>query len=212
MTDVVAQLIAYGYKAVAGGLVIGSGGNLSAREPGADAIWVTASGTWLDDLVPEDFSLVGIRDGEVRDGNPRPSSEVRLHLRSYQVRSDVNALIHLHPQTSVLLDAMGYAISLVTLDQAYYVRQVRSTPYIRSGTAELADAGAEAIRDGCNCVILGHHGCSVVADTVELAYKRVANLEEAARATYAALLLGGPVPVCPLEYLEEVRRSEAAAP
>jgi L-fuculose-phosphate aldolase len=211
MTDVVAQLAAYGRRAVAGGLVIGSGGNLSARQPGSGAVWITASGTWLDDLTPEDFSLVGI-DGEVRDGNPRPSTEVALHLRSYQVRPDINALIHLHPQTSVLLDAMGHQISLVTLDHAYYVRQVRSAPYIRSGTAELADAGAEAIRDGCNCVILGHHGCSVVADTVELAYKRAANLEEAARATYAALLLGGPVPACPAEYVEAVRRSEAGGP
>jgi L-fuculose-phosphate aldolase len=211
MTDVMAHLIAYGLKAVASGLVIGSGGNLSGREPGSDAVWVTASGTWLDELSPEDFSLVGINDGEVRDGNPCPSSEVQLHLHSYRVRPDVNALIHLHPQTSVLLDAMGYQISLITLDHAYYVREVRTTPYIRSGTAELAQAGAEAIREGCNCVILGHHGCSVVADTAELAYKRVANLEEAARATYAALVLGGPVPACPAEYLEEVRRMEMGA-
>jgi len=208
VTDVMAELIAYGRKAVASGLVIGSGGNLSAREPGADAVWVTATGTWLDELVPADFSLVGIEDGEVRDGNAAPSSEVLLHLHSYRVRPDVNALIHLHPQTSVLLDAMGHTISLVTLDHAYYVREVRSTPYIRSGTIDLARAGAEAIRDGCNCVILGHHGCSVVADTIELAYKRVANLEEAARATYAALLLGGPMPVCPAEYLEGLRHSE----
>jgi L-fuculose-phosphate aldolase len=208
VTDVMAELIAYGRRAVASGLVIGSGGNLSAREPGADAVWVTATGTWLDELVPADFSLVGIEDGEVRDGNTAPSSEVLLHLHSYQVRPDINALIHLHPQTSVLLDAMGHTVSLVTLDHAYYVREVRSTPYIRSGTIDLARAGAEAIRDGCNCVVLGSHGCSVVADTVELAYKRVANLEEAARATYAALLLGGPVPVCPAEYLEALRRSE----
>jgi len=208
VTDVVEALRAYGRRAVASGLVIGSGGNLSAREPGADAIWVTASGTWLDELAPGDFSLVGIKGGEVRDGNATPSSEVLLHLHSYRARPDANALIHLHPQASVLLDAMGHQISLLTLDHAYYVREVRSTPYIKNGTAELAQAGAEAIRDGCNCVILGHHGCSVVADTVELAYKRAANLEEAARATYAALLLGGPVPSCPPEYLEEVRRSE----
>ena len=201
MSDVVDQLIRYGRKAVAGGLVIGSGGNLSAREAGADAIWVTASGTWLDELTREDFSLVGIADGEVRDGHPSPSSEVPLHLHSYRARPDVNALVHLHPQTSVLLDAMGHAIRLVTLDHAYYVREVRAVPYIRNGTVELAEAGADAIRDGCNCVILGHHGCSVVADSAELAYKRAANLEEAARATYAALLLGGAVPACPPEYV-----------
>lgn len=185
MTDVVEQIIHYGRKAVGSGLVIGSGGNLSAREPGSGAVWVTASGTWLDELTPEDFSLVGITDGAVLLGHPRPSSELPLHL---------------HPQTSVLLDAMGHA---------YYVRAVRPTPFVQSGTVALAEAGADAIRDGCNCVILGHHGCSVVADSVELAYKRAANLEEAARATYAALLLGEPVPIRPPEYLEAVRAAEA---
>ncbi|MGH8903212.1 MAG: class II aldolase/adducin family protein [Egibacteraceae bacterium] len=212
MTDVVDQLIHYGRKAVASDLVIGSGGNLSAGEPGSGAIWVTASGTWIDELTGEDFSLVGIADGAVQLGNPRPSSELPLHLHSYRARPDVNALIHLHPQTSVLLDAMGHEIRLVTLDHAFYVREVRSTPFIQSGTVALAEAGADAIRGGCNCVILGHHGCSVVADSVELAYKRAANLEEAAKATYAALLLGEPVPACPPEYLEAVRAAEAVAP
>lgn len=209
MTVLVEQLIAVGRKAVARGLVIGSGGNLSAREPGAGACWVTASGTWLDELSADSFSRVRISDGAVLEGNSTPSSEVALHLHSYRARPDVNAIIHLHPQTSVLLDAMGHRISLVTLDQAYYVREVRSTPFIQSGTEELAQAGADAIRDGCNCVILGHHGCSVVADSIELAHKRAANLEEAAAATYKALLLGGPVPQCPPAYLEAVRKRES---
>ncbi len=43
--------------------------------------------------------------------------------------------------------------------------------------------------DGTNCVVLAQHGCSVVADSVELAHKRALYLEEAARLTYRALLL-----------------------
>ena len=52
--------------------------------------------------------MVGL-DGGVRGGHPRPSSEVPLHLATYRVRPDVNAVVHLHPQTSVLLDALGHA-------------------------------------------------------------------------------------------------------
>lgn len=203
------QLAVVGRKTVAAGLVIGSGGNLSARFPGADECIVTASGSWLDELTPASFSVVAIDDGAVRGGHPTPSSEMPLHLATYRVRPDANALIHLHPQLSVLLDALGHPIRLITLDQAYYVREVRSTPYLPSGTQELADAGAAAVAGGCNCVILGHHGCSVVADTVELAHKRVANLEEAARATFNALLLGDRSTVAPPEYLERVRSLEA---
>lgn len=209
--ELVNQLITVGRKAVAAGLVIGSGGNLSARLPGADECVVTCSGSWLDELHEDDFSVVGISDGRVRDRNPHPSSEVPLHLATYRVRPDVNAVVHLHPQTSVLLDALGHPIRLLTIDHAYYVRDIRSTPFIQSGTSELADAGAEAVRDGCNCVILGHHGCSVLGDTVEMAHKRAANLEEAARATLTMLQLGDTTTVCPPQYLQTIRAKEAAA-
>jgi len=204
-------LAVVGRKTVAAGLVIGSGGNLSARLPGSDECVVTCSGSWLDELTPEQFSVVGIADGQVRSGHPVPSSEVLLHLATYRVRPDVNAVVHLHPQTSVLLDAMGHRIRLLTLDQAYYVREVRSTPFIQSGTPELAEAGAAAVADGCNCVVLGHHGCSAVGATVELAHKRAVNLEEAARATLTMLQLGDTTTECPPQYLEVVRAREAAA-
>jgi ribulose-5-phosphate 4-epimerase/fuculose-1-phosphate aldolase len=198
------ELIWCGAAAVRAGLVRGSGGNLSARTPGADAIWVTASGTWLDRLTPDDFALVDLADGRVRSGNPRPSSELPLHLASYRARPDANALIHLHPQMSVLLDALDEPIRLVTVDHAYYVREVRYAPFRVSGTPELAADAAAAVRDGVNCVVLAHHGCSVLGDGVELAFKRALNLEEAAAATYRALLLGRPVPECPPEYLQQV--------
>ena len=211
MKDLVEQLIAVGRKAVSGGLVVGSGGNLSARVPGADECLVTCSGSALDELLPEQFSVVAIADGAVRSGHPVPSSEAALHLATYRVRPDVNAVIHLHPQTSVLLDALGHQIRLLTIDHAYYVREVRSTPFIQSGTPELAEAGARAVAEGCNCVVLGHHGCSVVADTVDLAWKRAQNLEEAARATLTMLQLGDTTTVCPPSYLETIRAQEAAA-
>jgi ribulose-5-phosphate 4-epimerase/fuculose-1-phosphate aldolase len=211
VNTLIEQLIVVGRKAVQAGLVIGSGGNLSARLPGADECVVTCSGSALDELVPEQFSVVGIADGAVRGGHPVPSSEVPLHLATYRVRPDANALIHLHPQTSVLLDALGHPIRLLTIDHAYYVREVRSTPFIQSGTPELAEAGAQAVADGCNCVILGHHGCSVVGDTVDLAWKRANNLEEAARATLTMLQLGDATTACPPSYLETIRAKEAAA-
>ena len=210
VTGLCAELAVVGRKAVAAGLVIGSGGNLSARLPGAEECVVTASGTWLDELRPEDFSLVGLADGGVLAGHPAPSSELPLHLTTYAVRPDVNAVVHLHPQASVLLTALGHRIRLLTIDHAYYVREVRTTPFVQSGTQELADAAAAAVADGANCVVLGFHGCSALGDTVQTAHKRAANLEEAARATLAMLQLGDTTTQCPAEYLEAVRAREAA--
>lgn len=199
-SELIQALIWAGAQASRSGLIIGSGGNLSARLPGADECVVTAGGTWLDDLTEDDFSIVRL-DGTVVGGNPQPSSEVKLHLASYCARTDVNAVVHLHPQMSVLLDALGHEIRLLSIDHVFYVRQVVSTPWIASGTDELADAGAEALARA-DVVILGNHGCSIVADNIELAYKRASNLEEAATATYRALTLGDATTECPPAYRE----------
>jgi len=187
--------------------VVGSGGNLSTREPGSDQFWVTAAGTFLDRLDRDDFVPVPIGidlDALPATGPERaqPSSESALHAATYAVRPDVNAVIHLHPQIVVLLDALGERIRLITTDHAYYVGRVTTTPFHPPGSTELAEVAAGAVRDGTNCVVLAHHGCSVVGDTVELALRRAVNLEEAARLTYRALLLTGgigprPVPECP---------------
>lgn len=206
------ELAVVGRKAVAAGLVIGSGGNLSARLPGGEACVVTASGTWLDELDRGSFSVVAVADGTVLGGHPKPSSEVALHLTTYRLRPDTNAIVHLHPQTSVLLAALGHPVRLLTIDHAYYVREVRTTPFVQSGTQELADVGAQAAADGCNCIVLGNHGCSVLGATVELAHKRAANLEEAAKATLTMLQLGDTTTACPPSYLETIRAGEVAAP
>src|SRR5205085_1979073 len=52
------QLAEVGRIAVARGLVVASGGNLSARLPGDDEFLVTGAGTWLDRLEPGDFSVL----------------------------------------------------------------------------------------------------------------------------------------------------------
>jgi ribulose-5-phosphate 4-epimerase/fuculose-1-phosphate aldolase len=123
---------------------------------------------------------------------------VALHLHTYRARPDVNAVVHLHPQRLLLLDALGEPVRLVTTDHAYYVRRVVRVGYHPPGSEELATAAAEAVADGANCVILAHHGCSVLGETVELAHRRARNLEEAAQLTYGALLLGrGDLPRCP---------------
>ncbi|HEX5495504.1 MAG TPA: class II aldolase/adducin family protein, partial [Mycobacteriales bacterium] len=106
VAELVAELVAAGRRLVRHGLVIGSGGNLSARMPGGSSCLVTAAGSWLDELTGEDLSEVALSDGAVLAGNPAPSSEVALHLASYRVRPDVRAVVHVHPQHAVLLSAL----------------------------------------------------------------------------------------------------------
>jgi L-fuculose-phosphate aldolase len=180
---------------------VGSGGNLSAREPGADTFLVTASGTWLDRLCASDFSQVALDSGRHLAG-PAPTSELALHIETYRARPDVNAIVHLHPQSVLLLDAVGVPIMLATTDHEFYLRDVATVPFANPGTARLAELAAAACIGGVNALILSRHGCSVLGESVELAHKRALYLEEAATMSFRAALLDRDLPPVPLEFRE----------
>jgi L-fuculose-phosphate aldolase len=194
--EAVEQLIEVGRLAVTRGFALASAGNLSARLPGQSEFVVTGAGTWLDRLTPADFSVVTL-DGEVVGGAERPSTEWKLHQRTYRVRPDVNAVVHLHPQHAVLVDALGHPIRLLTLDHAVYVRSIGTVPYFPNGSDELADGAAEQARQH-DCIVLSHHGCSALGEDVGMAFRRAMNLEEAAVATYRCLLLGDTTTAFPV--------------
>ncbi|MHA3683386.1 class II aldolase/adducin family protein [Leucobacter sp. HY1910] len=192
------QLIEVGRDAVARGLVLASAGNLSARVSDTEFV-VSGSGTWLDRLTPADFATLTLdpsETGAAREGGAKPSSEWKLHHRAYLARPDIACVLHLHPRTAVVMASLEKPVRLLTLDHAYYVGSIGVTPFFHNGTDELADTAAEALREH-NCVIMQHHGCSVVADSVDMAYRRALNLEDAAQATALALQLGDTDTVFP---------------
>ncbi|MEV6349736.1 class II aldolase/adducin family protein [Actinoplanes sp. NPDC051851] len=201
---IVDQLISIGRSAVGSGLVIASGGNLSARVPDTDHFVVTAAGTWLDALTPADFALLDLDGNHL--GGPPPSSEWKLHHRAYRHRPDINAVVHVHPQHAVLLDALGHQIRLLTLDHAFYVRAVATTPYRPNGSDALADEATAHLTDH-DCVIMSHHGCTTVGPTTEMAYRRALNLEEAAIATYRSLTLGDHTTTFPPDAFQDLHHS-----
>lgn len=192
-----------GKRFVDRGLVVGSGGNLSMLLPDKKSFLVTGTGTSLDRLDEDSFAVVSL-DGTYSSSGTQPSSEYRVHLAAYQTRGDVTTCIHLHPQASVLLAALGIETKFVTVDHVYYLRKIVRIPWIRPGTQEIADAVAREIA-GVNVLVLENHGCVVVAGNPELAFSRALNLEEASELTLRSRMVGIEpleVPSAYREYLE----------
>ena len=196
------ELIDTGREVVTQGLVRASGGNLSVRLPGDGGFLVTASGTWLDRLEPDQLSELSF-DGELLGGAARPSVEWRLHARTYAVRPDVHAIVHLHPQHVLLVDMLGAPIRFTTLDHQYYLGSAGRIPFLPSGSREVADAAAEAAREH-DAVVLAHHGCSTMGDTMSMALRRALNLEEAATMTYRLLVAGNTSAEFPPEWKDSI--------
>ncbi|HQW75072.1 MAG TPA: class II aldolase/adducin family protein [Ornithinibacter sp.] len=197
-TTLIDQLLDAGRHLVARGLVQASGGNLSVRLPGTDHFLVTGSGTWLDRLTADDLVELTLH-GERVGGAQRPSVEWKLHQRTYAVRPDVQAVIHLHPQHVLLVDMLGAPIRFTTLDHQFYLGSAGRVPFHPAGSQEIADAAADAARDH-DAVVMAHHGCSTLGDTVSMALRRALNLEEAAAMTYRLLMAGDATTDFPQEW------------
>lgn len=173
------------------GWVAANDGNLSARlEDGT--FLATPTGMSKSFITPE--KLVHINDkGEVLEGLPgfKPSSEIKMHLRCYQERADVNSVLHAHPPV-----ATGYAVANRALDEYSMIETVIAlgsipvTPYGTPSTYEVPDAIAPYLGEH-DAVLLQNHGALTVGADVITAYYRMETLELFAKISLNAHLLGG---------------------
>jgi len=173
------------------GFVAGAGGNVSARKPGSNEVLMTPSGLCKGYLEVSDIIKVDL-EGNVLEGNLKPTSETPMHTSIYKVRGDVNAIVHAHPPVST-----GFACARVSLDCPIFpdsiamVGDIAMVEYITPTTKELADRVAECARD-CEALLLSNHGTITLGGSLEQAYQRTEILEDFAKIVLVSKLLGGP--------------------
>lgn len=114
-----------------------------------------------------------------------------MHLRCYEEREDVGAVLHAHPPV-----ATGYAVANKPLDEYSMIETVIAlgsvpvTPYGTPSTYEVPDAIAPylGVHDA---VLLQNHGALTVGADVLTAYYRMETLELFAQISLNPHLLGG---------------------
>ena len=186
------QLIEAGRVMVEAGMVKGWGGNLSGRV--RDKIAITRSGADLGQLTAEEFVLVrpDANVKRLRSRQPRPSSEVAMHLSAYAVRPETQAIIHVHPPKAISLGILGCSLPALTPDFYLHLgEEVPLLPYITPTTDELGEAVAGLLRVK-TAVLLQNHGVIVIGNSVSQALLRLSLLEEAAGIYLDALAVGEP--------------------
>jgi len=173
-------------------LVVGTWGNISARVPEEELVAITPSGVDYDTIEPQDIVIVDF-DGNIVDGDKKPSIEVPLHTAIYRARNDVNAIVHTH---STYVTAMAIArkpIPAACEDMVQIVGgNVRVSEYVLPGSAELGVKAVEAM-EGRMAVILANHGCLGAGRDLKEAMKTVQVVEKSAQATILANMMGGVV-------------------
>lgn len=75
------------------GLVTWTSGNISGRDPESGLVVIKPSGVRYRDLTPDKTVVVNL-DGEVVEGDLKPSTDTTSHLYIYRERSDVHGVVH----------------------------------------------------------------------------------------------------------------------
>lgn len=170
------------------GLVAGPDGNVSVRRDDGTLI-VTPTGLAKVDVTPDDLVVVSL-EGLIREGRRAPSSELGMHLRIYQRRPDIRAVVHAHPPAATGFAVAGESFMAPVLPEVILqLGEVPLVPYATPGSDALADAFEPflAKHDG---FLMANHGATTIAPSLEAAHQRMESLEHAARILLAARGLG----------------------
>lgn len=183
-----AALIAAGREMLARGLAWGTSGNLSARiDPGA--MLVSASGTALGALGPDDFVRVEVGDG-AWDGTRRPSKEVPMHRGIYLARAEAQVVLHSSPHYTTLIACSDETIpSELFIETMYYLERIAWVEYAHPGSDELGESVRRAA-ENAEIVMMRNHGVILFDRSAEEALLRLQVLEMTCRMLVEAKAAG----------------------
>lgn len=167
-------------------------GNISVRLD-EHRLLCTPSGMSLGFLKPEVLCITDFDGNTIsaHDDHPRPSSELKLHLRIYRERGDVNAVVHGHPLYATVFAICGRDLDRQIMPEASIsLGQVPRAPFALPSTEDLPDSVAKFVHSH-DAVLMGNHGAVTFAAELERAYFKMETVEFYAKAIYLAEKLGG---------------------
>jgi L-fuculose-phosphate aldolase len=169
------------------GLVIGTAGNISARN--GDLIAVTPTGADLGTVTPEMVTVIDL-DGEVVDGDLAPTSEVPLHTGIYK-GTNALAITHAHAMASTALSCTHDELPPLHYSCLGLGGAPRTAAYATFGSDELAENVINALK-GRNAAMMQNHGSVAYGSKMAEAVERLELLEWLAELYWRASSMGTP--------------------
>lgn len=184
-------LVEYGKKLIDKNLTKGTSGNLSIFNREKELFAITPSGVDYYKTRIEDIVIMNL-NGNVVEGNKKPSSEYNLHRIFYVNREDINAIVHAHTVYSTVLSCLNMSLSAIHYMIASAGKDVRCAEYATFGTEELAKNAYDAMRDR-KAVLLANHGVLTAGKDIFEAFSILEDVEYVSELYIKAKNLGDPV-------------------
>ena len=184
------EIIEYGKLAGIKNFTPGYSGNFSARFE--DKILITSSGFSNGYLSEDELVLIDF-NGNLVEGDKKPSSEKMLHVEFYKQRPDVNYIIHVHsPYLS------SFACCHIPLDEpimaenVFYFGEIPLAEYGLPSSMDLVEKTAKYFKD-YDAVLMANHGFIVGDKTIKDAFLKLELAESYAQVVFNTKMMGGAV-------------------
>jgi L-fuculose-phosphate aldolase len=182
------ELTEASHRLAAGGLVVGTEGNLSVRLDDG-RVMVTPSGINKGRLTIDDMVIVD-EHGKKLQGGHQPSSELAMHLFVYNNRPDIKACVHGHPPYATAFAVAGVRLEDNILPEvALFVGKIPLVDYSPPGTPQTALA-LEPLIEKHSAFLLRNHGLLTIGRDLEEALNRHETVERLAQIVHLAHQLG----------------------
>jgi L-fuculose-phosphate aldolase len=172
-------------------MVAANDGNISVLMAGGRVL-CTPTGVSKGYLTPSMLPVVDL-SGIVleQQDDYQPSSEIKMHLRIYQVSPDARAVVHAHPLYGTVFAVMGETIATKMLTESVVAMpEVPLAPYAAPSTDALADSVEPFVLTHAACLLEQHGALSWGPDLMS-AYLTMERLEHTAQMTYLLRQIGG---------------------
>jgi L-fuculose-phosphate aldolase len=172
------------------GWVAANDGNISIRLD-ADRILSTPTGICKGMMQPDDLIVVDPNGNKI-SGRRERTTEIAMHLKIYELRADVRAVVHAHPPVTTGFATAGRPLNMALLPEVIIgLGCVPLVAYGLPGTPELTEPMIPFIPKH-DALLMANHGAVCYGEDVFQAYFRMETMEHFARITLVAELLGGP--------------------
>lgn len=176
-----ALIIDIGKRIYDRGFVAANDGNISCRVS-KNEIWVTATNVSKGFMTEKNLVKINL-DGEILEGDEKPSSETKMHLRVYRESEDLNGVVHTHPMHATAFACAGLPLDSRFLPEGIVqLGKVPCIPFAMPGTEDVPNSIAPYITQ-YNAVLLGNHGALTWGDSLIQAWMRMETVEYLAHIT-----------------------------
>lgn len=182
------EICEVGHRLYAHGFVAANDGNISVKL-NDNEFYCTPTGVSKGSLTPEMIIKIDAEGNKI-EGELNPSSEIKMHLRVFRERPDVNAVVHAHPPVATAFTVAGIPLDRYILPEAVLtIGDVPTCEYATPSTMEIPDSLMPYIQEH-DAFMLKNHGALTVGNTLTRAFFTMEEVEFNAKIMKYAIELG----------------------